>query len=82
MSSITYTEYWMDKTEALQKQLAEKNTMIDWLTRTLVDRGIPQNCGRFVIMEGADKRTHNEINKIYQANLWRKAAQEAVEKDG
>lgn len=69
---------WLEKIASLEKRLAEKEAIIDWLTRTLVDRGIPQNCGKFVIMEGADERTHEELNKAYQANLWRKAAEEAV----
>lgn len=81
MKYYTETGYLQERVKNLEKWLVEKNTIIDWLTRTLVDKGIYQNYDRFIIIEGADERTHEELNKMYQANLWRKAAEEAVKKN-
>lgn len=39
MPNIALVKYWMDKAEALEEQLKEKDAMIDWLADKLEKSG-------------------------------------------
>lgn len=62
----------------LKKQLAEKDAMIDWLIEKLVSNHIYFDCTKQFSVKGYTIEANKIVNDAGHCQLWRKAAQEAV----